>query len=423
MRVAGRTLARPRRRHRRAGAPAAASAYVFQDYALFPHLTVVQNVAFGLQRGWRNPAREIAARGGRALDARLRARCRWRATTRSSSPAASASAPRWRARWCAQPRALLLDEPFAALDPALRARLRDELADLQAQLGIPMVLITHDEPTCTASATRCSRSTRLAAGTLRDAPGRRTRLRRQCAARTRARLRVPSAHCAGRRSLTVERPRAGRSVDRAAGRVWMTVGGDNLGGQRRVGLLRAIAEHGSITQAAKAIGMSYKAAWDAIDTMNNLAGAPLVERSSRRPRRRLDPAYRTRGAAARRPLRRRSRPAPPLRASCSATRRSTSPSTSTLMRMLNMKTSARNQFLGTVSGYKAGAVNDEIELDAGRRRAHRRDRHAREHRGARPEAWGARRSRSSRPRRSSGDRPRGRAAVGAQPARGHGVAR
>jgi len=60
------------------------------------------------------------------------------------------------------------------------------------------------------------------------------------------------------------------------GAVWMTVGGENLGGQSRVGLLRAIAEHGSITQAAKAIGMSYKGAWDAVDAMNNLAGAPLA---------------------------------------------------------------------------------------------------------------------------------------------------
>jgi molybdate transport system ATP-binding protein len=43
-----------------------------------------------------------------------------------------------------QPRALLLDEPFAALDPALRARMRGELKDLQHRLQVPMVLITHD---------------------------------------------------------------------------------------------------------------------------------------------------------------------------------------------------------------------------------------------------------------------------------------
>ena len=62
------------------------------------------------------------------------------------------------------------------------------------------------------------------------------------------------------------------------GSIWMTVGGTNFGGKGRIGLLAQIAESGSISKAARAIGMSYKAAWDAIDLMNNLAGQPLVER-------------------------------------------------------------------------------------------------------------------------------------------------
>lgn len=48
---------------------------------------------------------------------------------------------------------------------------------------------------------------------------------------------------------------------------------------QRITLLQQVAAQGSITQAAKAAGLSYKAAWDAIDEMNNLAGQPLVERS------------------------------------------------------------------------------------------------------------------------------------------------
>ena len=63
------------------------------------------------------------------------------------------------------------------------------------------------------------------------------------------------------------------------GSIWMTIGGTNFGGAGRIGLLAQIAESGSISKAAKAIGMSYKAAWDAIDIMNNLAGQPLVERT------------------------------------------------------------------------------------------------------------------------------------------------
>src|SRR4051812_20906331 len=76
------------------------------------------------------------------------------------------------------------------------------------------------------------------------------------------------------------------SVDRKSraiglqGAIRLTVGGDDLGGAARVGLLRAVAQQGSITQAAKAVGMSYKAAWDAIDAMNTLSDTPLVERST-----------------------------------------------------------------------------------------------------------------------------------------------
>ncbi len=118
-------------------------AYVFQDYALFPHLTVLQNIAFGLQRGWRNPSREsrdaAVERWLRAFELEPVAR---------HYPEQLSGGQRQRTALAralvAEPRALLLDEPFAALDPALRGRLRDELADLQSRLAIPLLLITHD---------------------------------------------------------------------------------------------------------------------------------------------------------------------------------------------------------------------------------------------------------------------------------------
>src|SRR3569623_2150992 len=64
------------------------------------------------------------------------------------------------------------------------------------------------------------------------------------------------------------------------GSVWFQAGANTLGGASRIALLAAIGEFGSITSAAKAVGMSYKGAWDAVDAMNNLAGEPLVVRST-----------------------------------------------------------------------------------------------------------------------------------------------
>lgn len=118
-------------------------AYLFQDYALFPHLNVRQNIAFGLKRGWRNPrAQELsddAAYWLRAFELEALA---------GHYPAQLSGGQKQRVALAraliAQPRILLLDEPFSALDVAMRQRMRRELTDLQMRLDIPMVLITHD---------------------------------------------------------------------------------------------------------------------------------------------------------------------------------------------------------------------------------------------------------------------------------------
>jgi molybdate transport system ATP-binding protein len=118
--------------------------FVLQDYALFPHLTVSQNVAFALHRGWRNPARNVQAPAAqRWIDAlHLQA-------VAGQYPHQLSGGQRQRVALARalvhEPPALLLDEPFAALDQALRRRLRAELRELQAQLGIPTLLITHDD--------------------------------------------------------------------------------------------------------------------------------------------------------------------------------------------------------------------------------------------------------------------------------------
>ena len=124
-------------------------AYLFQDYALFPHLNVRQNIGFGLQHGWRNPLSRV---DGETIRYWLRAfelehvahqfPHELSGGQRQRVALARALAP--------QPTALLLDEPFAALDPGLRGRMRAELDALQRKLAIPMILITHDPEDATA---------------------------------------------------------------------------------------------------------------------------------------------------------------------------------------------------------------------------------------------------------------------------------
>jgi molybdate transport system ATP-binding protein len=117
--------------------------YLFQHYALFPHLNVRENIGFGLGSWWR---RRLDPSGRAQVDRMLDLfELRPMAASR---PAALSGGQQQRvalARALAcEPSALLLDEPFAALNPMLRAGLRRELAALRARLGIPMIVITHD---------------------------------------------------------------------------------------------------------------------------------------------------------------------------------------------------------------------------------------------------------------------------------------
>lgn len=145
------------------------------------------------------------------------------------------------------------------------------------------------------------------------------------------------------------------------GSLGLEASGRSFAGHDRVALLAKIGELGSIAAAARAVGLSYKGAWEAIDAMNNLADEPLVIRTvggrsgggavlTERARRLIavfehmetlhQRFVEQLGAFAEDPL-----------------------SDIDLVRRFLMKTSARNQLTGVVASVEAGAVNDVIQLE------------------------------------------------------------
>lgn len=147
------------------------------------------------------------------------------------------------------------------------------------------------------------------------------------------------------------------------GSLWLAGAGKDgpAAGHGRIALLRAIDAHGSISAAAREMGMSYKAAWDAIDAINNLAGTPLVLRETG-----------GKGGGGTRLTPHGKRFIESFALIDTAHRRflhdvtvalSDGGDTLKLLRRLAMKTSARNQFYGKVAAIRRGAVNDEVELE------------------------------------------------------------
>ncbi len=116
---------------------------LYQDYALFPHLTVARNVGFGLAPGVRaRLGAGDAARVTHMLDLfELGGLADHYPRQVSGGQRQRAALARALIR---EPGLLLLDEPLSALDPALRARVRDELLATQRRFAVPMIVISHD---------------------------------------------------------------------------------------------------------------------------------------------------------------------------------------------------------------------------------------------------------------------------------------
>ncbi|WP_022982473.1 ABC transporter ATP-binding protein [Ideonella sp. B508-1] len=142
VRIGGRTLFDARARvdlpaaQRRVG-------YLFQDYALFPHLSVQENVGFGLTSWRRRRLRPADAQRVAELLETFGLTGLAQARPGALSGGQRQRVALARALAC-EPELLLLDEPFAALNPLLRQSLRQELALVRERWRIPMLLITHD---------------------------------------------------------------------------------------------------------------------------------------------------------------------------------------------------------------------------------------------------------------------------------------
>src|SRR5262245_9845649 len=117
-------------------------AMVFQNYALYPHMTVEQNLAFGLQQR-KTPKAEIARRVTEVakmlgIEEYLRRK-----------PAALSGGQRQRVAMgraiVREPRAFLMDEPLSNLDAKLRVEMRAEITRLQRELGVTTIYVTHDQ--------------------------------------------------------------------------------------------------------------------------------------------------------------------------------------------------------------------------------------------------------------------------------------
>ncbi|ALG68743.1 ABC transporter ATP-binding protein [Beggiatoa leptomitoformis] len=118
--------------------------YLPQNYALFPHLTVADNIGFGLKKLWQWKLSHAEKQRVHNIMSLFEIATLAHSFPRSLSGGQQQRVALARALVC-KPSLLLLDEPFAALNPLLRTKMRNELLQIQKLFQVPVVIITHDQ--------------------------------------------------------------------------------------------------------------------------------------------------------------------------------------------------------------------------------------------------------------------------------------
>ena len=286
-------------------------AYLFQDYALFPHLTVSQNIAFGLYDGWRNPGRRRLREDVARWLERLHI-----AHIAHAYPAQLSGGQKQRTALARalirRPALLLLDEPFSALDTGLRAQMRQLVGELQREYGVPLLLITHDPADAAA---------------LGDV--------------------VYQMNRHGEHSSL----HAVSAPPVAAPEAEIRMNGIPLAEPRGLSLLAALAADPALLPVCARLGIREKDARDTLDGLNNLAGAALTRRDGATVQ--LTPVGQDW-------LDRVQTQAEALRQFIETTQINL-----TELLAMHFNISTRNQLKGTISAVQEGAVNSEIAISIG----------------------------------------------------------